>query len=209
MKKYYTYELIDPRNDKVFYVGKGKHKRMYYHYSTVKNGNNLYNGKLNNKLKKLIKENLKPIYKKVFETDIEQEAFNKEIELIKFYGRETLCNLTEGGTGSILCARLGGLTARKKRKENPILARNFSIKITNALIQSYQNGTRKRKNVCDWTGKHHSIETIKKIRNSKKGQGAGENNSQFGTCWITNGIENRKILKIAIIPEGYKRGRKF
>ncbi len=38
MNKYYVYELIDPRNSKIFYVGKGKEKRMYSHISRVKNG---------------------------------------------------------------------------------------------------------------------------------------------------------------------------
>ena len=37
----------------------------------------------------------------------------------------------------------------------------------------------------------------------------GENNSQFGSCWITNGIENRKIKKDDKIPIGWKLGRVF
>lgn len=36
----------------------------------------------------------------------------------------------------------------------------------------------------------------------------GENNSQFGTCWITNGKENSKIQKTSIIPDGWWKGRK-
>lgn len=36
----------------------------------------------------------------------------------------------------------------------------------------------------------------------------GENNSQFGTFWITNGIENKKWSeKHGPIPDGFKRGR--
>jgi hypothetical protein len=36
---------------------------------------------------------------------------------------------------------------------------------------------------------------------------SGENNSQYGTRWITDGKQNRKIDKISNIPEGWKAGR--
>jgi hypothetical protein len=36
----------------------------------------------------------------------------------------------------------------------------------------------------------------------------GETNSQFGSMWITNGVENRKLKKDSIIPEGWTKGRK-
>lgn len=35
-----------------------------------------------------------------------------------------------------------------------------------------------------------------------------ENNSQYGTMWITNGSENKKIKKVDTIPEGWYKGRK-
>lgn len=42
-------------------------------------------------------------------------------------------------------------------------------------------------------------------KNSIKQKGSG--NSQFGSCWITNEIENRKIKKGDLIPEGWRLGR--
>lgn len=36
---------------------------------------------------------------------------------------------------------------------------------------------------------------------------AGENNSQFGTLWITDGIDNKKIKNNDIIPESWYKGR--
>lgn len=42
------------------------------------------------------------------------------------------------------------------------------------------------------------------------GHSQGEKNSQFGTCWITNGIENMKIKKALLdefIIKGWKKGR--
>ena len=45
-------------------------------------------------------------------------------------------------------------------------------------------------------------ETFKAIKHSQ-----GEKNSQYGTMWITNGTENKKLKKESPMPEGYKRGR--
>ena len=42
---------------------------------------------------------------------------------------------------------------------------------------------------------------------SSKDKLTGEKNSQYGTIWITNGIENKKLRKDSIIPSGWYRGR--
>lgn len=36
---------------------------------------------------------------------------------------------------------------------------------------------------------------------------SGNGNSQYGTMWINNGIESRKIKSIDIIPDGWHKGR--
>lgn len=73
---------------------------MYYHVKTVKKGkipnNNLH---LFNKISKILKNNGGIKYKIIFESDNEQETFEKEISEIKNIGLENLCNLTEGGEG--------------------------------------------------------------------------------------------------------------
>lgn len=55
-------------------------------------------------------------------------------------------------------------------------------------------------------GKKHTEETKQKMRG--KDSQKLEKNSQYGSCWITNGIENRKMKNDDVIPEGWKRGRK-
>ena len=73
-----------------------------------------------------------------------------------------------------------------------------------------------------WTGKQHTEKTKEKYKKtfSKIQHQKGATNSQFGTCWITNGIENKKIKKEHIedylIDNWYKgkvslqcRGRKY
>lgn len=57
------------------------------------------------------------------------------------------------------------------------------------------------------TGRKRSDETREKISVSQ----AGEKNSQFGTCWVTNGVKPIKIKKEMLddyLTNGYRRGRK-
>jgi Zn-finger domain-containing protein len=56
-------------------------------------------------------------------------------------------------------------------------------------------------------GKPLSDETKRKIGEANSLKQRGSSNSQFGTCWITNGIENKKIKKTDLIPNGWKNGR--
>jgi hypothetical protein len=50
----------------------------------------------------------------------------------------------------------------------------------------------------------------KKISEAKRNKTLGQENSQFGTCWITNGFENQKIKKSDLeiwISNGWSLGR--
>lgn len=103
MKKiFYVYFLIDPVTGQPFYVGKGSKRRMYEHYRLR---NRLTNKLLKNKLCKLYQLGYKVLYQKVLENVTEQEAFEKEKQLIQKYGKlidktGILCNLTNGGEGN-------------------------------------------------------------------------------------------------------------
>jgi len=63
--------------------------------------------------------------------------------------------------------------------------------------------------VAYWTNKKHTDETKEKIGIKNSISQKGDKNSQYGTCWITNGIENKKIKKTDLIPAGWKLGRKI
>lgn len=58
----------------------------------------------------------------------------------------------------------------------------------------------------DRTGFKHSEESKNKMRISIGDKQKGEKNSQYGTIWITNGIEQKKIKKYNKIPEGWYKG---
>lgn len=64
-----------------------------------------------------------------------------------------------------------------------------------------------------WQGKKHKPETRLKMSNAMKGRFKGEENSQYGTCWIYNLDleENKKIKKDEInqwLDNGWLKGRK-
>lgn len=63
-----------------------------------------------------------------------------------------------------------------------------------------------------WTNRKHKENTKQKIGAANSIYQAGEKNSQYGTCWITNEFENKKIKKSELesyLEKGWKKGRKM
>jgi hypothetical protein len=163
MSRYYVYELWDSQKNEVFYVGKGKYNRtnrLKEHIRESKlylklNKNGTYKV---NKIKKLIKNNIEIVEKIIFETDDETEAFNKEKELIKYYGRKDnntgiLTNMTDGGDGGI-----DGIVLTEETREK--LHRASSGK-NNPMYG-------KTGELSPMFNKLHTIETKEKISNKNK-----------------------------------------
>jgi hypothetical protein len=104
-KIWYTYHIIDPETNKVFYIGKGFGPRMRIHmtralkWRKTNYANQKCNKHLYSKLLQIKDKGLDPIYIKIFESEIEKEALDREkLEIAKF-GLENLCNITYGGEG--------------------------------------------------------------------------------------------------------------
>lgn len=61
-----------------------------------------------------------------------------------------------------------------------------------------------------WSDRKHKEESKKLIGQKNSISQKGKRNSQFGTCWVTNGSENKKIKKEELdiwIELGYYKGR--
>ena len=77
---------------------------------------------------------------------------------------------------------------------------NYKTNLSNSLKDKYKTHPHQ------WFDRKHSEESKKKqsIAASKR---TGEKNSQFGSCWITNGTENKKIRRGDNLPNGWELGR--
>ena len=96
---YYVYELIDPRVNLPFYVGKGKGNRAYFHLSEQSRAKS-DNFKKFDKIKKIRKEGYEPEVKIVKYFEEENDAYYYEEELIKKYGKR---DIDEGGILTNIC----------------------------------------------------------------------------------------------------------
>lgn len=157
--EFYVYLLIDPRTDKVFYVGKGKTNRMYEHKTDALKKRH-HNKHLENTILKIISLNLNIKYSKVFVSENEAECFVKEIETILFFGLDNLCNLTEGGEGS---------TGYK-----------HTIDALNKMRENASKRNWVGKNNPNYGGGHWTEETKKRFSEYQKQSMLGDKNPFFG-----------------------------
>jgi hypothetical protein len=112
---YYVYVYRDPRptkNNQPVYVGKGMGDRDLSHWSKRS-----HNKPFQDFIAHLKVREMEAPCIRVFETENEQEAFDKEKELIALYGRRdigtgTLFNKTNGGEG------VAGYTKSEQEKSN-------------------------------------------------------------------------------------------
>jgi len=97
----YVYGLFDPRNDDLFYIGKGTGSRMYNHENVVRREGicSTNNYDLTNKIKNIINSGNDIEYKIFVEEIDEDAAYEIEKKKINEVGLDNLCNLTKGGRG--------------------------------------------------------------------------------------------------------------
>jgi hypothetical protein len=157
----------------------------------------------------------------LFEFSTEEEMNTKEAELVteEFCNREDTYNLCPGGHGGFGYLNSSGNRSGFETRDGGIYS---SIGLA-ALAEKWNDqewAERTRRNISEslksrfsntehpWTGRNHTDATKAKIGTANKIAQSGSKNSQFGTMWITNGTENKKIKKVDEIPEGWYKGRK-
>jgi len=160
-------------------------------------------------------------------------AREKELVTEEFLSREGVYNLRRGGHGGfdyINKNKLSGFfdveVARKGRnKTNEILENRYGANWRTKIAKLANDAKRKkyanddlykekmRNNMSNARKYAFSNESNLKRKNTLKmvfantNHQVGVNNSSYGTMWITNNIDNRKIKKTDIIPNGWKKGR--
>lgn len=212
--KYTIYKTTNLINNKI-YIG--------CHKTKDPNDDYLGSGKhLKHSIEKYGIENFKKEVLYVFDDEASMFAKEKELVTEEFCKREDTYNICPGGQGGwgyINSNSLNLKTSKKERLKSLKKATKAFIKKMNTdvefrksiseknrqtMIKKYEEGF-----INPFYGKKHSDETKIKISEKNSKNQNGKNNSQYGTMWITNGIENKKIKKIDNIPEGWYKGRKL
>jgi hypothetical protein len=151
----------------------------------------------------------------VFDTPGEMYAKEAEIVTEEFISTNNTYNLKVGG--------FGGYDYLNNWKENPTHTKEHLQKMVNNMWAKPENRLQhsKRQSVRfiklhkegkikydTFTGKQHTKETKEKMSYIQKNiDRNGIKNPSFGTMWITNGSQNKKVKKQIDIPEGWYKGR--
>jgi hypothetical protein len=196
-KKYhFIYKTTCLLNDK-YYIG--------MHSTNELNDGYLGSGKrLRNMIRKYGKENFKLEILEYLSDRCSLVEKEKEIVNQSLLQDLKCINLKTGGNGGFISDEqqlrrsIAGTKRHKYLFETDIDYRTTYLKNFKAGIEKlYQSGHYNKK---------HTVATKSKIKLSMKGKGVGNTNSQFGSFWITNGLENKKT-RSEDIPDGWRKGR--
>lgn len=196
---YTIYRIVHKENGKI-YIGKHQTKNLDDGY--MGSGKRLIYAQEKYGLETFEKEIL-------YIFDNEEEMNAKEAELVteEFCLREDTYNICPGGRGGwgyINSNDLSGLIEYNKSENHK---KSSSLGGQNSKggggwgwdsTEKRRTGFKDKRHTQKWKENHSKI---------MKERASGKNNSQFGTMWITNGQESRKIKKDQDIPAGWKKGR--
>lgn len=179
--------------------------RYYYGMHSTDNLNDNYLGsgkRLRYSINKYGKENHK---REIIEFCPDRSSLiNRETEIVNLneIAKEDCMNLRIGGSGGfpigfdekifhIKGGKVSGALRAKKIKEDSEYAQKCKID----MIERIKKARITKRCGYDWTGKKHTDEEKMKIGIKNRLKQKDKKNSQYGTCWITNGIINKKIKK--------------
>ncbi len=151
----------------------------------------------------------------LFELNSEAEMNEKEAELVtpSFVERSDTYNLCSGGQGGFghinSNVEFRILKNRKaRRRANDAGALEIARHVNTANRRKYElNPIKCANRTCGEYLEYLDYQFRSSKYCSNRCKSMGSSNSQYGTMWITNGTENRKIRKSELIPENWYRGR--
>lgn len=207
---YTIYQITNILDGKIYI---GKHQTNDLNDGYMGSGKLLRRAQLKHGIENFKKEIL-------FQFDDEADMNAKEAEIVteEFCLRADTYNLCSGGHGGF--SYLNRIKTDKERSDQgkksgkihaeklktDLQYRSTHIRRSVKALSKARESYREKYPKSAFFGRTHSEETRQKMSKSKN---VGSSNSQFGTMWITNGQENKKIKKdIDIIPEGWYKGRK-
>jgi len=114
MNIYYVYQLIDPRNNKPFYVGEGKGKRAWSHLSFNSGCKNPHKDRIIRKIQSL---GLKVIVRIVQSNLTKEQSISFEEKLIEEIGLENLTNICANANPPVLKGEKNGFYGKTHTPE--------------------------------------------------------------------------------------------
>lgn len=154
-KRFYIYEHRRSDTGSAFYVGKGSGSRAW--------------DKLHrSKWWKSIAEKHGYTVHILHECISEHQAFTLERDIISAYGRDNLCNMTDGGEGNSGGTRSNETKEKLRQSKIGCKNPNFGKKLPQH-VRDEMSRSRRGENAY-WYGKNHSDETIEKIRIASSGR---------------------------------------
>jgi hypothetical protein len=130
--------------------------------------------------------------------DTEEEMYEIEKRLVNqtFLKFVSTYNMIIGGKGGFPNTPYSVVkrskTLKKKYKEDEIYRTIHQENLKKIGIKAWSSEARSKR-----------LNTFK-----ERGISKGEKNPNFGTCWINNGTENKKMSINSSVPEGWVKGRK-
>lgn len=217
---YYLYEIKNNINGKI-YVGVHKTKNLDDGY--------MGSGKvIKSAIKKYGIENFTKIILETFDSHEAMFAREKEVVTEEFLNRDDTYNLRRGGYGGFDHINKSGLNGTIEGKSNGgkkqvidakqnktrFFDEDFQKIINIKSVETHKRNKsgffdpliREKARLCAITPEANAKRKMTMLEN---GHQQGVKNSSFGTMWITNGTENKKIKKTESIPEGWNKGRKM
>lgn len=204
----YFYKITNLVNNKFYY---GVHKTDNIADNYMGSGK-----RIKYAIKKYGIENFKKEIICYFETYEEVLKYESEIVTVDLIQNENCYNIRLGGLGGFehITKEIRQNNIRKMLSIlwlNDEYMKNHKIRSSIRMKKQHKDGKMK---YDTFTGKHHSNDTINKMKLSHKlnGDQIGEKNSQFGTCWIRKKNKNKKINKNELniwLNNGWIKGRKM
>lgn len=214
--KYTIYKITNKINSKI-YIGKHQTKDLNDGY--MGSGKMLRRAQRKYGIENFIKEILH-----VFDTEEEMNSKERELVTYDFCLREDTYNICVGGKGGFSyinsVIRSDPNSDMEKRRTDNI--RSYNIK--NGIKPPLVEWTQERRNRVGQTTRELIAKGAKrnyfkennplndpviraKHKEAVKANSKGSKNSQYGSMWITDGITNKKIKSVDIIPDGWYKGR--
>ncbi len=190
---HYIYKTTNLINQK-FYIGLHSTSNLDDQYL----GSGTY---LKNSIKKYGRENFEIEILEWYDTRDEIKKREKDIVTAEFLKNEMCMNLKPGGFGGFInnehkikYTTSGGKAYALKLKNDPEFRQRMKI-IKRINYEKFISQGKFFGSKTPFLGKSHTQEFKEMIGKKSSIHQKGTGNSQYGTCWVNNGKENKKVKK--------------